>query len=191
MTVRLLAFSGSSRKGSYNTALLGVVAKAATDAGAEVNIVDLRALDLPIFDEDLESDKGLPKGCLTLKDAMKKAHGFLIASPEYNSTFSPLLKNAIDWASRPREGEGPLECFRGKVTGLVSASPGYYGGYRGLQQVRYVLGNIGVVVMPDMFALPKAHEAFNDDGSLKDSKQAEMAAGIATTLIDHIKPRVG
>ena len=98
------------------------------------------------------------------------------------SSFSPLLKNTIDWASRPRDGEGPLECFRGKVACLVAASPGYFGGYRGLQQVRYVLGNIGVVVLPDMFSLPSANEAFGDDGSLKDEQKAKMAAGVAKKL---------
>jgi len=186
MTASILAFSGSSRRGSFNTSLLNIAADAARAAGATVDTLDLGALDLPIFCEDLEAEKGLPDGAIRLKDAMKAHDGFLIASPEYNSSFSPLLKNTIDWASRPREGEKPLECFRGKVVGLVSASPGYYGGYRGLQQVRYVLGNIGVIVLPDMFALARAHEAFDDNGTLKDTKQAEMAGGVGKTLADHL-----
>jgi chromate reductase len=186
MPARVLAFSGSTRRGSHNTALLGVVASATAEAGAEVTTIDFADFDMPIFNEDWESEHGLPEACTRLKDLMKSSDGLLIASPEYNSSFSPLLKNAIDWATRPREGEAPLECFRGKVAGLVSASPGYYGGYRGLQQVRYLLGNIGVLVLPDMFALPKSHEAFNDDGSLKDPKQAEMAAGVARTLVAQI-----
>lgn len=182
MPTSILAFCGSSRKGSVNAKLLEVVADAARSAGAKVTVADLGAYDMPIFNEDLESEHGLPDSVKTFKDQLKAHDGILIASPEYNSSFSPLLKNAIDWASRPREGEAPLECFRGKVAGLVAASPGYFGGYRGLQQVRYLLGNIGVVVLPDMFSLPNAFDAFNDDGSLKDEKQAGMAAGIGKTL---------
>ena len=182
MPKSILAFSGSTREGSVNTKLLHVVAGAARDAGAQVTIADLRDYEMPIYNEDLESEQGLPDSVKKFKDLMKAHEGLLIASPEYNSSFSPLLKNTIDWASRPREGEGQLECFRGKVAGLVAASPGYFGGYRGLQQVRYVLGNIGVVVLPDMFSLPNAFGAFNEDGSLKDEKQAGMAAGIGKTL---------
>ena len=182
MTASILAFSGSTRKGSFNTRLLHTVAGAARDAGATVTIADLADYDMPIYNEDLESAQGLPDSVEAFKDLLKAHGGLLIASPEYNSSFSPVLKNAIDWATRPREGETPLECFRGKVAGLLAASPGYFGGYRGLQQVRYLLGNIGVVVLPDMFSLPNAHAAFNDDGSLKDEKQAAMAAGVGKTL---------
>ncbi len=182
MAKSILAFSGSTRSGSVNTRLLHVVAGAARDAGAEVTIADLSDYEMPIFNEDLEADRGLPESVKAFKDLMKAHDGLLIASPEYNSSFSPLLKNTIDWASRPREGETPLECFRGKVAGLVAASPGYFGGYRGLQQVRYLLGNIGVVVLPDMFSLPNAFDAFNNDGSLKNEKQAEMAAAVGKTL---------
>jgi chromate reductase len=182
MPASILAFSGSARTGSVNTALLRVVAGAARDAGAEVTVADLADYDMPIYNEDLERERGLPATVLAFKDLMKAHDGLLIASPEYNSSFSPLLKNTIDWASRPREGETPLQCFRGKVAGLVAASPGYFGGYRGLQQVRYLLGNIGVVVLPDMFSLPNAGNAFGDDGSLTDEKQAAMAAGLGATL---------
>lgn len=181
----ILAFSGSTRKGSFNTRLLHVVANAARDAGAEVTIADLKDYEMPLFNEDLEAAEGLPSSVLDFKDLMKAHNGLLIASPEYNSSFSPLLKNTIDWASRPREGEQPLECFRGKVAGLVAASPGYFGGYRGLQQVRYVLGNIGVVVLPDMFSLPNASDAFAEDGSLKQERQAKMASDLGAALAKH------
>jgi NAD(P)H-dependent FMN reductase len=186
MAVKILAFAGSARRESFNVRLLKVAAEGARAAGAEVTLLDMREHALPMFDEDFEASQGTPAPVTAFKALMKAHDGFLIASPEYNSTFSPMLKNAIDWASRPAPGEGPLECFRGKTAALVSASPGYYGGYRGLQQVRYVLGNIGVVVLPDMFALPKAHEAFNADGSLKDAKQAEMAAGLGRSLAAYL-----
>lgn len=183
----ILAFAGSVRKGSYNKKLVMVAASGAKAAGAEVTIVDLTDYPMPIFCEDLESRDGIPETALKFRELMKASDGLLIASPEYNSSFSALLKNTIDWASRPRDGERPLECFRGKAAALVAASPGYFGGYRGLQQVRYVLGNIGVVVLPDMFSLPKSHEAFADDGSLKDAGQQAAALGIGKTLADFCK----
>ena len=182
MPSTILAFAGSARKASYNVRLLRIAAAGAREAGAEVTLLDMNEHRFPVFDEDDESEHGTPGGVTAFKSLLKAHDGFLIASPEYNSSFSALFKNTIDWATRPAEGEKPLECFRGKVAALVSASPGYYGGYRGLQQVRYLLGNIGVVVLPDMFALPRAHEAFNEDGSLKDPKQQEMAEGIGRTL---------
>lgn len=182
MPRKILAFAGSARRESLNVRLLKVAAEGARAVGAAVTLVDMNEHRFPIFDEDFEADRGTPAAVTAFKALMKAHDGFLIASPEYNSSFSPLLKNTIDWATRPAEGETPLECFRGKVAGLVSASPGYYGGYRGLQQVRYVLGNIGVVVLPDMFALPKAHEAFEETGALRDPKQDEMARGIGSAL---------
>ena len=83
-----------------------------------------------------------------LRDLFEAHHGLLISSPEYNSSISPLLKNAIDWASRPEEGKPPLAAYRGKVAGLMAASPGGLGGLRGLVHVRAILGNIGVLATP-------------------------------------------
>ncbi len=184
----ILAFAGSARKESLNRKLVAVAAGGAVDAGAEVTIVDLREYPMPIFCEDLEAEHGIPETALAFRELLKAADGLLIASPEYNSSFSALLKNTIDWATRPREGEGPLECFNGKTAGLVAASPGYFGGYRGLQQVRYLLGNIGVLVLPEMFSLPGAHEAFAEDGSLKDDKQAQRAKAVGAALAKHLGP---
>ncbi|RMH13660.1 MAG: NADPH-dependent oxidoreductase [Planctomycetota bacterium] len=184
MSAHILAFAGSTRKGSWNGKLLAVAAAGAREAGAEVNLVDLSDYPMPIFNEDDEAAGGLPESVLAFRALMKQADGFLIASPEYNSSFSALLKNTIDWATRPHESEQPLECFRGKAAALVAASPGYFGGYRGLQQVRYVLGNIGVVVLPDMFSLPKAHEAFDAQGTLINEAQREQAMNIGRQLAE-------
>lgn len=189
MGAQIVAFSGSSRKGSFNRMLVEVAASGARETGAKVTVLDLAEFEMPIFDEDLERAGGLPTGVLTFRDHLLAADGLLIASPEYNSSFSALLKNAIDWASRPKQGEAPLACFRGKTAALVAASPGYFGGYRGLQQVRYVLGNIGVVVLPDMFSLPQSHEAFDANGNLKDPAKATAAKGIGKNLAEFIARR--
>ncbi|MEH2192135.1 MAG: NAD(P)H-dependent oxidoreductase [Nostoc sp.] len=172
-TPKILAFAGSTRIDSYNKKLVKIAATGAQAAGAEVTYLDLRDLPLPLFDEDLEAQEGLPANARTFKDLLISHQGLLIASPEYNSSLTAVLKNAIDWASRPAPNEAPLAAFAGKVTTIMSASPGALGGLRGLVHLRSILGNIKVLVLPDQIALPKAYEAFNADGTLKDPKQQE------------------
>lgn len=172
-TPKILAFAGSTRIESYNKKLVKIAAAGAKTAGAEVTYLDLRDLPLPLFDEDLEAQEGLPANARTLKDLLISHQGLLIASPEYNSSLTAVLKNAIDWASRPAPNEASLAAFAGKVATIMSASPGALGGLRGLVHLRSILGNIKVLVLPDQIAVPKAYEAFNPDGRLKDPKQQE------------------
>jgi len=185
-TPRILAFAGSSREQSFNKKLVNIAAASAKKAGANVTQVDLRELNLPLFDQDLEAAQGLPPGARKLKDLMLANDGLLISAPEYNSSITPLLKNAIDWASRPVPNEAPLGCFVGKAALLMSASPGALGGLRGLVHLRAILGNIQVLVHPDQIAVPKAHEAFNADGTLKDSKQQASIEALGATLANLI-----
>lgn len=188
-TPRILAFAGSLRVDSFNKKLVKIAAEGARRAGAEVTYIDLRDLPLPVFDEDLEKRDGLPANGRALKDLMLAHQGFLIASPEYNSSISAALKNAIDWASRPTTGpdgkaEKPLECFAGKVAGLMAASPGALGGLRGLVHVRMILGNIQVLVLPEQVAVMKAHDAFDDKGQLKDAKQQASVEAIGAKVAE-------
>lgn len=168
---RILAFAGSARNDSYNGRLVRVAAEGARNAGADVTTVDLRDYPLPLFDEDIEREQGTPENATRLKQLFIEHDGLLIASPEYNSSITPLLKNTIDWVSRPAEGESPLAAYRGKVAALMAASPGGLGGLRGLVHVRSILANIGVIVLPDQVAIPRAFEAFDDAGRLKDEKK--------------------
>lgn len=179
---RILAFAGSARAGSLNARLLRAAADGAREAGAEVTLIDLRDYPMPIYDGDLEAASGLPEAAKRLKALMKEHHGFLIASPEYNSALSPLLKNVIDWCSRSEPGEQSLAAYRGKVAGLIAASGGALGGLRGLVTLRMILGNIGVHVLPNQFALPKAHEAFGPDGAPLDEKAIAPAKAVASEL---------
>lgn len=178
---RILAFAGSTRADSYNKSLVKVAAAGARAAGAEVTCIDLRDYPLPLFDEDLEK-QGMPANVRLLKDLFLAHQGLLLSCPEYNSSISAVLKNTIDWVSRPVPGETPLQCFAGKVAGLMSASPGALGGLRGLVHVRSILGNIRVLVVPDQVSVSKAHEAFNADGSMKDAKQQASIENIGKVV---------
>jgi NAD(P)H-dependent FMN reductase len=179
---RILAFSGSLRAGSFNQQLVKLAAAGATKAGAEVTVIHLKDYPLPVFDEDLERSEGLPTNVRKLKDLFLSHQGLLIACPEYNSSITAALKNAIDWVSRPAPGEGPLQAFDGKVAALLAASPGALGGLRGLFVVRSLLSNIKVIVLPDQLSVPKAHEAFDAVGSLKDPKQLASVEAIGSRL---------
>ena len=170
---KILAFAGSSRRESFNKKLVKIAAEGARLAGAEVTYVDFKDLPMPLFDEDLEAEQGIPENVKTFKAVMKAHQGLLIACPEYNSSITPLLKNAIDWASRPEPGEPGLICFRDKVAVIMSTSPGALGGLRGLVHVRAILGNIGVLVLPNQKGIAKAHEAFDENGQLKDEQQQQ------------------
>jgi chromate reductase, NAD(P)H dehydrogenase (quinone) len=182
MMPRILAFAGSLSRDSFNKKLVSIAAHGAREAGAEVMLIDLKEFPLPLFDQDLEAAQGPPEAATRLKKLFIDHDGLLIASPEYNSSFPAVLKNALDWVSRPAPNEPPLVGFKGKVATLMSTSPGALGGLRGLVHVRSILGNIGVIVLPDQIAVAKAHEAFHADGSLKDPKQQAGIEGLGKTL---------
>ncbi len=180
---RLIAFGGSARRGSWNQQLAAAAGAAAREAGAEVTLLDLADYPMPIMDEDVESAEGLPQNALKLKDMFKAHDGFLVSCPEYNGSITPLLKNTIDWLSRPREGEATLACFDGKAVGLLAASPGGLGGIRGLVHVRAILGGIGAYVVPRQFALSNAHAAFNPDGSLADPAHVKGVRSVVDATV--------
>src|SRR5436305_11949476 len=182
MVPRIPAVAGSTRRESFNKKLVSIAAHGAREAGAEVTLIDLKDFPLPLFDQDLEAEQGMPENGKKLKKLFIGHDGFLIASPEYNSSITAALKNAIDWVSRPAPGEPSLLAFRGKVATLMSASPGALGGLRGLVHVRSILGNIGVIVLPDQTAVAKAHEAFEPGGSLVDPKQQAAIEGLGKAL---------
>jgi NAD(P)H-dependent FMN reductase len=182
ITAKILAFAGSARQDSYNKKLVKIAAEGAKAAGAETTYLDFRDLPLPLYDQDLETAEGLPENVLKLKAMMKAHHGFLIACPEYNSSITPLLKNAIDWASRSEPGEPSLDCFKEKTAVLMSASPGGLGGLRGLGHVRSILSSIGVIVLPAQKAIGSAYQAFDENGNLKDEAQQAAIMQLGSQL---------
>ena len=168
---KILAFAGSARRQSLNKKLLKIAAAGAQAAGAELTLIDLADFEMPIFNQDLESERGMPGKAVEFKKLMIAHDGLLIASPEYNGAFSPLLKNTLDWASRSESAdEAPLVAYRGKTAAILATSPGGLGGMRGLGMLRMLLGNLGVIVLPDQQAVPNGLKIFNDDGSMIDDK---------------------
>ena len=184
---RILAFSGSTRKESFNSKLVAIAAAGALENGANVTEINLRDYPLPLFDQDRELVEGPPGPAVILKELFLQHQGFLISSPEYNSSVTAVLKNMIDWVSRPVAGEPPLAGFKGKVASLMSASPGALGGLRGLVHLRAILGNIGVIVLPDQIAISKAHEAFDEKQNLTDSKQLASVRALGSQLSETLK----
>ncbi len=180
-TRRLAALCGSLRQGSHNRRLLRLAVRVAEARGAAVDAIDLRPLRLPPYDGDLEAAEGLPPGAGELKRRLGAADGLLIASPEYNHSIPGAFKNAIDWASR-----GGGRVFDGKAVALMGASPGVFGAVRSLMHLRQVLAALGAWTVPGVVAVPRAGDAFDPEGGLKD----ETLRGQLDALVERLLSRV-
>jgi len=180
----LLFLAGSAATQSLNKKLAQHAADLAAQKGADVQFIDLRDYEMPLYCTDYEAENGLPDNVKRLKKLFQDADGFFIASPEYNSTFSPLLKNTIDWMSRPHEeGEPILSAYKGKVAALGAVSPGALGGLRGLPTVRAMLSNIGVHVIPTQIAVG-GQNTMDDNGALTQPQHIKMMEALITEFVD-------
>jgi chromate reductase, NAD(P)H dehydrogenase (quinone) len=185
--VRLLVVPGSARAGSFNRTLAEVAAGIARRAGADVTVLDLRALALPVYDGDLEAAQGVPPGAIALRDALLGCDAVLVVTPEYNGFPTPLVINAFDWLSRvpaSAPGGAGLAASAGKPCALMSASPGPLGGLRSMNTLRQFLQmTVGMLVSPTQHALGRAGEAFDADGALVDPKAAQAVEGVVAALL--------
>ncbi|MDO9144771.1 NADPH-dependent FMN reductase [Rhodoferax sp.] len=172
--MKLLIFAGSTRAQSFNRQLAKVAGRLARQAGAEVTLLELSSLAIPLYNADLEA-LGTPPDVIRLKEIMLAHPGWIICSPEYNGSYTALLKNTLDWASSPVKGDPRwqqgTEAFTGKVVGLLSASPGALGGLRSLAHLTPLLLNLQCWVTPQQFALGQAGTAFDAQGELLIDKQ--------------------
>ena len=180
----IAVIAGSVREGSFNRALGDLAAVSLESQGANVTRVDLAAFDLPLYSAALEAN-AFPSDALRLKELFAAQDGLLFVSPEYNGSLSPLLKNAIDWASRPTGDEGlvALSAYRGKAAAIMSASISPFGGLRGLMHLRQILSTIQMLVIPEQVVVPGAHAAFAEDGSLKEALPASLVEMTTGRLI--------
>ena len=186
---KILAFAGSTRRGSWNRKLIQVAVDATRAAGGDVSLIDLAEYPLPLYDGDLEEREGLPDNALRLKALFKEHDALLIASPEYNSSIPPLLKNTLDWVSREWQGESGLVPYQNKVAAIIAASPGQFGGMRMLPHLRQILNTLGVLVLPGQVSVPIAHQAFDDGGNLKSTQRLdELVAELVQVTAALINP---
>jgi NAD(P)H-dependent FMN reductase len=179
---RVLAFSGSARKDSFNAKLLTLAVQGAADAGAEVTRIDLRELELPLYDGDAETSNAYPPGAARLRELLARHDALLLACPEYNGGIAPLLKNTIDWMTRAPGAKADPGVFAGRVAAICSAAAGPFGGARGLRWARELLNNLGVIVLASQVTIPAAFKAFDANGALADARQAESARALGREL---------
>ena len=178
--MRLLFFAGSAREGSHNKKLARLGQKIAEANGIEAVFVDLSDYPMPVYHGDLEADEGVPERARAFKALLQEYDGVMIVTPEYNASVPPLLKNTLDWVSRVKDVP---DVYKTRVFAISGASPGYYGGMRSLLTLRQILSvGLGALVIPQQMALPRATQAFEDDGSLKDENQQKMFAGVVEAL---------
>lgn len=180
---RILVFAGSARENSFNKRLARLAAERVEHVGGQATFIDLRDYPLPLYDGDLESREGLPANVRSLQALLAKHQGLLLASPEYNGFITPLMKNTLDWISRPDGENSGLALFADRVAAVVSASPGALGGMRSLALLRQLLSNLGVTVLPNPLAIPRAAQAFSEAGELADEGQRERLDAVCKRLV--------
>jgi chromate reductase, NAD(P)H dehydrogenase (quinone) len=175
-TPKILVFSSSTRTGSHNTKLAALAAKYLTLADLDVTRISLSDYPLPLYDADLDARAGQPANALRLKQMIVAHHGIFIASAEYSASVTPILKNAIDWVSRVREkGDPSYAAFKNRVFAVSSASVGSAGGLRSIMALRQVLElGCGALVIPEVVAIPRADQAFDDMDDIVDTHTANL-----------------
>lgn len=179
----LLFISGSTRKESINMKLAKLAGKRASEKGMKVELVNISDYKMPIFNGDIEDQQGIPDNARIIRNKIAAADGIFIASPEYNGSITPILKNMIDWTSRPDGNVPGLAAYRGKVVALAAASPGSLGGLRGLAHVREILGGIGCFMVPTQYAMSTAIGGFKEDGSLSNARDIAMVESLLDEFI--------
>ncbi len=195
MTIQTLIFSGSLRQGSFNSKLAKFSATKIESMGIQNLTLEINAFPMPFFNEDDETENGAPESASLLREHFAESDLLLIASPEYNGSLTAVLKNTIDWLSRPSASKDnqTLSAFDGKVVLLLSASPGALGGMRGLAHLRDILSNLGAIVLPGSVSISAAHNAFDEKGALKsDTLHNKLTNQIekAVKLTQHLKAGV-
>jgi chromate reductase, NAD(P)H dehydrogenase (quinone) len=181
---KLLIVAGSTRTGAFSKQLAGAAQKLAQAAGHQATVVDLRDYPMPLYDGDLEAQEGSPEGCKRLRALVRQHRAFVFATPEYNASLPAVLKNAIDWLSRPDAQEPSVAAFGGGTAGLLASSPGALGGLRALVHLRQVCMNLGLLVVTEQFALGHADRAFGSDGALVDGKHATAVQNVLRRVLE-------
>lgn len=194
MAVKLLFFAGSARATSLNKRLARAAARLAEEQGAEVTFVDLKDYSMPVYCGDLEENEGVPEAARKLAGIVRAHDGVFIASPEYNSSLTPLLKNTLDWVSRLRSDEKPPRTpWHGRAFAVGATSMGAMGGIRVIQTMVGLLTNgYQVQVIPNTVAVPRGHEALGEGGDINEPQVEAVLMGAMKALIaaaSHIREK--
>lgn len=183
MVARILVFAGSIRTGAFSGKVADVAQKGLAVNGAEVTRISLADYPLPIMDEDLEAEKGVPENAVRLARLIAASDGVMICTPEYNGSMPPLLKNVIDWVSRARDDNGkPIRAWQGKVIAICGSSNGHWGGIRSASHLRQVLAHIQAEVIAAQCLVPDAGEAFDEDGEFRQERLRNAMQGVCKAL---------
>jgi chromate reductase, NAD(P)H dehydrogenase (quinone) len=181
--MKVLLFAGSLRKDSFNKKLVACAKNLLSqDTSLELNYVDIQSLQIPLYDGDIESSAGVPKGAAQLANEVATSNAIIVASPEYNGSISGVMKNNLDWISRVKPNP-----IAGKPVLILSASPGALGGLRGLWHTRVPFEALGSHVYPEMFGLAKAHQAFDSSGALVDMANSDKLNQLLKNFIQFSK----
>ena len=184
---RIVVMAGSRRREALSRRVAAACVRALDAAGAEVERIELDDYPAPLYDGDLEAASGLPEAIVRLQRVLYASDGVLVVNPEYNGSLTPLLKNTLDWCSRPNPADPERsggKVYAGRAAAVVGSSPGALGGMRVLFHIRDVLGYLGMQVIPQQLAVGKAGEAVGADGRLDDAAQQGMLEGLAAALVD-------
>jgi NAD(P)H-dependent FMN reductase len=186
---KILVIPGSLRAKSYNVRLAALAAKELMLAAADVTRISLLDYPLPIYDADSAETAGPPANAVKLKQLMSAHQGVFIASPEYNASITPLMKNTIDWISAVREpGEAQLAAYQNRVFALGGASPGRSGATHSLLALRQVLAvGCRALVIAEQVTVPNAEEAFDEMDELKDARAASQLKVVVRKLVETAK----
>ena len=184
MTPKILLIAGSARAGSFNTKLLGNAHKMLSQMDCEPTMISLADYELPIFDGDFETDNGAPENAVKLARLFHESHAIMFASPEYNGSLTPLLKNTIDWVSRVKKDDaGDISPYKDKIAALISVAPGQMGGVNSLAHLRPILSRIGMLVISEQVTIGSMTTAFNDDDSLTNEASTKFLEAACKALV--------
>ena len=186
MNPKILVFAGSNRIGAWSGKVADAAMKELSLAEADVTRISLIDYPLPLMDEDLEREKGIPENAIKLARLFASHDGLFISTPEYNGSIPPLLKNVLDWVSRvKRDGDRPVKPYADKVAALASSSTGSFAGIRAISHLRTILAHMGVQVVSQQCSVPTAQDAFDDMGRFKDERAHDNLQKATIALVEH------
>lgn len=188
MAVKILVFAGSTRSGAYSGKVADCAHKELAVQGADVTRISLVDYPLPIMNEDLEREEGVPENAVKLARLFDAHDAQMICTPEYNGGMPPLVKNTIDWVSRvSKDGGKTLKPYNGKVAGICSSSDGHFAGIRSAAQLRQVLSHIQMELISPQVSVPNADHAFDDKGDFKEERLRKAMTRECAVLIEFAK----